>query len=267
MLHHQTGRSANVKLAVLDAACPVFLDPQEFLAKTANPVFPVPLVLLVSLAAHHQSAKNHHHPHADHAHLDPQDLKDLPVPLEAVADLETLAVPATMVAPAPLDHKDLPANLAALVPMDNPEMLVAQLSAHQTPPATQASPEIQAHKDSQANQATLDKTDNPAAQDPRDPAVHPDLLVSLAATANLDLKAHLALRENVVFARNTALWTVEFSSKMEQDVKHQLLDDYDLSEFSRFSLFLPSCHVLYRAAFFVSYFFVSCRTVTSVPMS
>jgi hypothetical protein len=199
-------------------------------------------VPLDTLDAHHQSAKSPHHPHATRAHLDPPDLKDHPAPLEALVAQDLLAAMETMEPLEPLDHKDLPAQLATLAQMDSPETLVPQLSLSHSSLETQAHKETLAHKvfpETQEHLEPMDNLETPDQKDLPDPLDHKDPLGTTASPVPVDL---LDLRENVVFAPNTALWMVVFSSRMEQGDKSSAAQN-----FVQLSLFVVYISTLSRS--------------------
>lgn len=204
---------------MLAAACPVFLDPQEPLERMAAQVDPVFLVPLDSLDAHHQCARNPHYLHAEPAHLVLLAQLDLPAPLEALDALDLLAAMEMMAPQANPDLRDLPDPLDNLEPMASLETQETQLSALPTPLETQDHKETRDHKVLSVIKEHLALMANLATPDLRDHLAHLDPKDLPDPMATLDLVAHLDPRESVVSVRNTALWMVVFSSKMEPEDK------------------------------------------------
>lgn len=169
--------------------------------------------------AHHQCAKSPHHPHADPAHLDPLDLRDLPAEPEPLAVPDPLVATETMELPVPPDLRDPLDPEETLDPMDSPETLVPLLSLSPSSPETPDHREMLDHKVFPETQVHLDPMDSPETPDPRDHPDHLDHRDPLATMANPVPVDPLDLRESVVCAPNIALWTVVFSSKMEQGDK------------------------------------------------
>jgi hypothetical protein len=204
---------------VVDVACLVYLDPQEFPERMDALEDPVSLVPLDSLDAHHQCARNHHHLHAGPVHLAHRDPPDPPVPQEALAAPDHLAAMETMEPLAHPAHKDPPDPEETQDPTDSQETLVPQLSLSHLSLETQAHRETLAHKDFLETQETLAKTASPEILVPKDPLVHQDHRGHQETMDNQAPADPLDHRENVVCAPNTVPWTVGFSSKMEQDDK------------------------------------------------
>jgi hypothetical protein len=201
------------------AACPDYPDHQEPQERTVAPdalEYPVPLD---SPDAHHQCAKSPHHLHADPAHLDPPDHRDPPEDLEPLAAPDPLVAMETMelpVPPDPRDPLDLEETLDATDSLETPE---PPLSLSPSSLETRDHKEISDHRVFLETQVPLVPMDSPATPDPRDLPDPLDLRDLLATMDSPDPVDPLDLRENAVFAPNIALWTVEFSSKMEQGDK------------------------------------------------
>lgn len=203
----------NVSLAVVAAACPVFLDPQEPPDEMANQESPVPLVLTDSLVDHQRSVKkllHHHVDHAHQAHLAHLDLKD------HLATPDDLATPVDLVAMVNLAIPDLKDHLAQLVTqvematLDNP---VPPLNHPPIFPENPADQENQVVKVSQETQVQMADQETMETQDPKD---HLEHLATPEKEAEMEIPeppATLVDKEREVFAQNIALWTAEFSSQ------------------------------------------------------
>jgi len=237
-LPRATGRSSNVRLDALAVACPGSPDLQAHLERTVAPADLEYPVLLASLDAHHQCAKNPHHHPAAHALLDHLDQLDPLEPLEALDVLDPLAAMETMAHLVPLGHKDHLDPLEMLDQMDNLEILdlpqpvnhsFQGILDHKETPARRGFLETLVHLGAMVNQET---TVQRALLDPLD---HRDHLATMDSLVLLD---HLAPLERGVFVQNTVLWTVECSSKMVHAVKwDELSRDVLMSTFQLRQIF------------------------------
>jgi hypothetical protein len=210
---------SNARLDVLAAACPDFPDLQAHLERTVALEDPVFLVPLDSPDAHPQCAKSLHHHHAGLAHLDHPDLRDHPEALEPLDAPGHQAVVETTVPPELPAHRDHPAQLETLDKMDSPETQDPQLSLSHSSPETPDHREMLAHKVFPETQEPPAATASPETPAPRDHPAHLDLRDHPETMDSPDLADPPDLRENVVCARNIALWMVVFSSRMEQGDK------------------------------------------------
>jgi len=204
----------------MDAACqanPVLRVRAASQASPANQALPEPQAIPASLQLHLASQQLHHP--ANHAHkdlpdhpahqdrqetqerLEPQDAQELTL-LQAHLDLADL-----LHDPASQDQLDQTANPAfppnpSPLFLENPENLATKV-----------------HKDPLDHPDHLDKMDHLAHPDQKaslDPMVH---LAKMDNLDHLDLLEALELKARRVFARNTALWMVESSSRMAPDDK------------------------------------------------
>lgn len=159
-------------------------------------------------------------------------------------------------APALLDPK---AHLVALDPKAHLEMPEPQPLQPQPPLATLVHKETQAHKVLPDLLEALERTLNLALKDPLDHQANLEATASLEPLDLRDQRDLLDPKENVVFARNIAPWTVEFSSKMEHGGKRAGARLYIKIEkgynkkiiyrsFCNFFLFLSSSRLLFECA-------------------
>lgn len=219
MLLPETAPSSSVKLDAEDAVCLVSLDPQELQERTADPVAQECPVPLDSQESPHLCVRSPHHRHAVPAHPVQLDQLDLPEPPEIPDAPAHLAAMETTALPVPPDPRDLPAPEANQDPTVNLEIQDLQLLLNPSSPETQDHPEIPAHKVFPETQELQAPTANPETPDPKDLPDHLDRLDHPDPTDSLDLVDLPAHKENVVCARNIALWTVEYFSKTEPEDK------------------------------------------------
>jgi hypothetical protein len=207
----------------MDAVCLDNLDPldhQDCQESLVNQERQACLVCPEHHQLHHASLLLHHH--ASHAH------KVHPAHLVLLDHQETLASQEPPVAQDPMllqdppDQKDHLDPLENLDQMDQLEMLVFPLRANLFNPVILAQLETQVHKDHQGHLVSLVEMDNQVPPDQKDQRDQRDHLEPMVFPDLKDPLGLLVPKENVVFARNTAPWMVEFSSKMVQGDRHEL---------------------------------------------
>jgi len=181
-------------------------------------------VHLDSQANHHQKSallsRLHRANHARQANPASPDLKVL---LATPARLVTQAMLVKTVNQAAPVHKVHPAHPEIQVTTVHEVIQARQLSALQPLPETQDPPDPMDHPDQLVNQAPKATMVTQAAQDPKAHQVQLAAQAKMVLQATKDHPAPMDRKENRVFARNIALWTAVFSSKMEQDVKYKIL--------------------------------------------
>jgi len=194
-------------------------------------------VHLDSLANHHQktSLLSLHH-HANHAHQANPASPDLKVHPATPVQLETQVTLAKMVNQAVPAHKAHPAHPEIQVTMVHEVIQARPLSALQPLPETKDPQVPMDHQAQPVNQALKETMATQVAQDPKAQQVQLAAQAKMVLQATKDHPAPMDPKENRVFARNIALWTAAFSSKMEQDVKIKIL----FERHSFFSSFLQS---------------------------
>jgi hypothetical protein len=195
-------------------------------------------VHLVSQANHHQKfALLSLHHHANHAHQANPASPDHKVHPVTPAQLETQVTPAKMVNQAAPARKVHPAHPETLVTMVHVVMQARPLSAPQPLPEIQDPPDPMDHQAQLVNQALKVTMAIQALQDPKAHQVQQAVQAKMVVQETKDHPAPMDPKENRVFARNIALWTAVFSSKMEQDVKIKI---FLFERHSFFSSFLQS---------------------------
>jgi hypothetical protein len=221
------------------AACPDRPDHQDGQAKMVDQADQELQAHLDSQANHHQKSALLSRLHrANHAHRANPASPDHKVPLATPAQLVTQAMLAKTVNQAVPARKVHLAHPEIQVTMDHEVIQARQLSALQPLPETQDPPDPMDHPAQLVNQAPKATMEIQAVQDLKAHQVHPEVQAKMVLQATKDHPAPMGPKENRVFARNTALWTAVFSSKMEQDVKNEILFDGRHSFFS----FLQSRH-------------------------
>jgi len=167
---------------------------------------------------------------ANHAHqakpANPDPKVHPATPVQLVTQV-TLAKTVNQAVPA---HKVLLAHPEIQVTMDHEASQARQLSALQLLPETQDPQVPTDHQAQLVNQAPKATMVIPEVQDPKDHQAHLAAQVKMALLVTKDHPVPMDPKENPVYARNTAPWMEASSSKMEQDVKNQIL-------FGRHSLF------------------------------
>jgi hypothetical protein len=205
---------------VTTVVCRVLLDLQDFPERMENQAKTDAQANLECPADPHQTANPQFLPHARNAHqvhLDPLDPKENQATPAQEDNPEIQDPTERQEAPALLDPK---AHLVALDPKAHLEMPEPQPLQPQPPLATLVHKETQAHKVLPDLLEALERTLNLALKDPLDHQANLEATASLEPLDLRDQRDLLDPKENVVFARNIAPWTVEFSSKMEHGDKN-----------------------------------------------
>jgi hypothetical protein len=124
-----------------------------------------------------------------------------------------------MVAQATQDPKDPPAPLETLVEMETQVVPVLPPNPPPTFPVTLADQESPVVKVFLETMEPMVAQETTATQEPRDPQAHQEPPESQVEMERQESPVELEAPERGVFVPSIALWTEEFSSKMEHDDK------------------------------------------------
>lgn len=179
----------------------------------------------IRVGHHHNHVNQSPHHHANLAHKDHPDPKDLQDPRATQDQMELQASPDPMDHPEnrdPRDQRDHPESADLLDPTDHQEKMLQMSHLFQEHQESQVTKAHRDHPDHQADRARMEQS---VLRDPREKGAQTASPDPMDSQEHQDLRDLPAGLESAVSAPSTAPSTVEFSSRTEHGVEEEAESD------------------------------------------